>query len=71
MVVGDVLVLRCIVCVPMSTIDGYWLFDGAPTYTRGRSGVLRTVFGVPTADRGRSGVLRAQPEVVQTHVLRN
>ena len=44
---------------------------GAPTTARGRSGMLRTVFGVPTASRGRYGALRAQPEVVQTHVLRN
>ena len=51
----------------MSTIDGYWLSFNAPTVSRGRSGVLRTV----TAARGRSGALRAQPEVVQAHGHRN
>ena len=34
--VGDVLLLRCILCVPMSTIDGYWLSFGTPTAARGR-----------------------------------
>ena len=34
--VGDVLLLRCILCVPMSTIDGYWLSFGTPTVARGR-----------------------------------
>ena len=35
---GDVLLLllRCILCVPMSTIDGYWLSFGTPTAARGR-----------------------------------
>ena len=33
---GDVLLLRCILCVPMSTIDGYWLSFGTPTTARGR-----------------------------------
>ena len=33
---GDVLLLRCILCVPMSTIDGYWLYFGTPTAARGR-----------------------------------
>ena len=39
--VDDVLILRCILCVPMSTIGGYLLSFGAPTAARGRSGVLR------------------------------
>ena len=30
------LLLRCILCVPMSTIDGYWLSFGTPTAARGR-----------------------------------
>ena len=34
--VDDVLLLRCILCVPMSTIDGYWLSFGTPTVARGR-----------------------------------
>ena len=35
--VGDVLLLlRCILCVPMSTIDGYWLSFGTPPVARGR-----------------------------------
>ena len=34
--VDDVLLLRCILCVPMSTIDGYWLSFGTPTAARGR-----------------------------------
>ena len=33
--VGDVLLLRCILFVPMSTIDGYWLSFGTPTAARG------------------------------------
>ena len=33
--VDDVLLLRCILCVPMSTIDGYWLSFGTPTVARG------------------------------------
>ena len=32
---GDVL-LRCILCVPMSSIDGYWLSFGTPAAARGR-----------------------------------
>ena len=34
--VGDVLLLRCILFVPMSTIDGYWLSFGTTTAARGR-----------------------------------
>ena len=33
---GDVLLLMCILCVPMSTIDGYWLSFGTSTAARGR-----------------------------------
>ena len=34
--VDVLLLLRCILCVPMSTIDGYWLSLGTPTAARGR-----------------------------------
>ena len=33
---GDVLLLRYILCVPISTIDGYWLPFGTPPAAMGR-----------------------------------